>query len=231
MKKTTSSWIKLNSKLTYTILLVSSITLFSFSIHNTKENSCPYGVCTVNLGPLSGPCKSCIYKEGAKTCFRHREYSQNDNSVKKSSSNKTTTSRPNLIFGMADIEQLISLSQLSESEYNNRFGKYSWSGWEYNEYISERGCLEKSWTKNYNGDLGLFSIEKCGEFVMMSTLATGMYEGMRDRPFTALGKELIPYRIGYDDGLTSYRVVKGARSYTIKVNWQYKFIIIMPEVK
>lgn len=229
MKKIISSWIKLNFKFSYAILLVSSIALFGFSIHTTKEISCPYGVCTVNLGPLSGPCKSCIYKEGAKTCFRHRGYSQTNNSVKNSSSNKT--SRPNLIFGMADIEQLISLSQLSESEYNNRFGKYSWSGWEYEEYISERGCLEKSWTKKYNTDLGLFSIEKCGEWVMMATLATGMYEGMRDRPFTSLGKELIPYRIGYDDGMTSYRIVKGARSYTINVNWQYKFVIIWPEVK
>lgn len=131
-------------------------------------------------------------------------------------------------LSIVKLENLIIFSDLSETEWadNNGYLNKRWPNWEFNNYISERGCLEQAWSSVSPNATSLISVEKCNSWVFVSTFVTGSSESESTKVFTELGKELLPYRYGNEDNMVVYRVVNGVNTYKISVDWKLKVIAI-----
>lgn len=141
---------------------------------------------------------------------------------------KTTPTISNSPLAIINLENLIIFSDLSEKEWadNNGYLNNRWPNWEFNNYISERGCLEQSWSSVSLESTSLISVEKCNSWVFVSTFVTGNAESESTKVFTELGKELLPYRHGNEDNMVVYRVVHGVNTYKISVDWKLRVIAI-----
>jgi hypothetical protein len=136
---------------------------------------------------------------------------------------------PEHIYDIVQSDNLIWLSDMSESVFSTKFNQYIWSDFKFTDGISSRGCSEKTWLLQYKTDIGGLSIEKCDDWIFIAAPASGGFAEMRNKSFTKLGNSLSNHRIGYENGLVLYRIVRTYRTYTIKVDWTNYAVFISPE--
>lgn len=132
-------------------------------------------------------------------------------------------------FHYITLDNVLRISNLSEDVWSNDYLNVAWKGWKYEKSISVRGCLEQGWldpTKQ-----SFVNVEKCGDWVFLDTFI--VFDGPKNlerelnAAFTKLGTELLKYKVGMDDDMIVYRIVQGAKTYQIKVNWQMKYLFVM----
>lgn len=139
--------------------------------------------------------------------------------------NSLSTDSP---FQYITLENILRLSNISEDVWSNNYLDIAWKGWSYDKSISVRGCLEQGWldpTKQ-----AFVNVEKCGDWVFLDTFIAlngpKNLDNELNRAFTKLGTELLKYKIGMEEDHIIYRVIKGPKTYQIKVNWQMKYLFV-----
>ena len=152
--------------------------------------------------------------------------SYNENSVHSVlSSNDSQDVNPP--FDYITLDNLLEISSISEDVWSSGYLRKYWGGGKnFDENISANGCLEQGWLETADC-CAMVNVEKCGSYVFLDAMAYGdFYEFELNRVFTRLGKELLKHRVGREEDLTVYKLIKGSNTYQIKVDWGLRFVII-----